>query len=243
MRNRVHILNVPVDNVSLADAQNQIAEWLEAEQHCKIVVTPNTEIIMKAQKDPELLQIIQSADLVVPDGIGLIYASRILHKALQERVTGVDLMHQVLKYCHQHGKSIYIFGGKPGVAEKASENISKSFPNIRIAGTTHGYFDVSEEEGILDQINENSPDVLFVALGAPKQEKWIYKYRKRLQVKVAMGVGGSIDIWAGTAKRAPKIYQDLGLEWFYRLLKEPWRYKRMMALPHFMVKVLFSRKK
>jgi N-acetylglucosaminyldiphosphoundecaprenol N-acetyl-beta-D-mannosaminyltransferase len=241
VRNRIDIMGVPIDNVSLVDALNKVIEFME-KKCCSLVITPNTEIVMNAQKDPELLEVIQAADLVVPDGIGLLYASKILRQELQERVTGVDLMREVLEYCNQNKKSIYIFGGKPGVAEKAKENILAVFSDIQILGTTHGYFDVSEEEAILNRINESKPHVLFVALGAPKQEKWMYRYQERLKAKVAMGVGGSVDIWAGTAKRAPKIYQKLGLEWFYRLLKEPWRYKRMMSLPKFMIKVIWNRK-
>jgi N-acetylglucosaminyldiphosphoundecaprenol N-acetyl-beta-D-mannosaminyltransferase len=159
-----------------------------------------------------------------------------------ERVTGVDLMFRILDYCHQQGKSIFIFGGKPGVADEAGRNINRKFPNIKIVGSRDGYFKTEEEKGIVDQINGSGPDVLFVALGAPKQEKWIDQYKDQLNVRIAMGVGGSVDIWAGTAKRAPEIYQKLGLEWFYRLIKEPWRYKRMLVLPKFMLQVLFSKK-
>ncbi|MCT4595834.1 MAG: WecB/TagA/CpsF family glycosyltransferase [Anaeromicrobium sp.] len=240
MRNVVHIMGVPIDKGSLVDATNRIKELLDKDG-CSQVVTPNTEIVMVAQEDKDLLKIIKEADLVIPDGIGLVYASKIKKKGLTQRVTGVDLMAQILKYCNEEEKSIYLFGGKPNVANMAAENILKKFPNIKIAGTQDGYYKIQDEEKIIDRINEIKPDVLFTALGAPRQEKLIYKYKDILKVKLAAGVGGSVDIWAGTAKRAPEIYQKLGLEWFYRLMKEPWRYKRMLVLPKFMIKVILTK--
>ena len=241
MVKRIEIMSVPIDAVNMAQAKAQVVSFFQQE-NLKVIYTPNTEIVMEAQRDPMLLDAIKAANLVIPDGIGLIYASRILKKGLRERVTGVDLMGEILSYCNQQGKSIYILGGKPGVAQLAGENIQIKFPQIRIAGINDGYFKETETEKIIEEINHSSADILFVALGAPKQEKWIYQYREKLKARIAMGVGGGVDIWAGTVKRAPKVYQKLGLEWFYRLLKEPWRYKRMLSLPKFMIKVLFSKK-
>lgn len=240
MRDLTYIMNVPIDKGNLEDATQRIKKLLE-EEGCSQVVTPNTEIIMSAQEDKELMNIIKEAQLVIPDGIGLIYASKIKNKGLTERVTGVDLMSEILEVCNKNNKSIYLFGGKPNVAKIASENILKKFPNIKIAGIQDGYYKPEEEADIIEKINLSQADILFTALGAPKQEKVIYKYKKQLKVKLAAGVGGSIDIWAGTVKRAPKIYQNLGLEWFYRLIKEPWRYKRMLVLPKFMIKVITSK--
>jgi N-acetylglucosaminyldiphosphoundecaprenol N-acetyl-beta-D-mannosaminyltransferase len=241
MRKQVTIMDVPVDRVTLQGAYDIFQGLMEA-CDCNIIVTPNTEIVMEAQKDPTLLKVIEDADLVIPDGIGLIYASKIQGTGLTERVTGVDLMLKVLEYCHLHHKRIFLLGGKPGVAEKAGENIVTRFSNVKIAGVRDGYFKIEDDPSIIEEINTSGADILFTALGAPKQEKWMDQYRNALNVKVAMGVGGSVDIWAGTVERAPEIYQKLGLEWFYRLMKEPWRYKRMMVLPKFMIKVLLSRK-
>lgn len=241
MRKQVRIMGVPIDQVTLEDACNVFQGFIEGND-CRIIVTPNTEIVMEAQKDASLLTVIEDADLVIPDGIGLIYASKIQKTGLTERVTGVDLMLKILNYCNQHQKRIFLFGGKPGVAAMAGENICNRFSNIKVVGVRDGYFKAEEEPEILEEINASGADILFVALGAPKQEKWMHEYRNAIKTKVAMGVGGGIDIWAGTAKRAPEIYQKLGLEWFYRLMKEPWRYKRMMALPKFMIKVLLSEK-
>lgn len=240
MREIASIFGVPIDKVSLKTAMGRFMDIIEKED-TGFITTPNTEIVMLAKQDEELKEVLQNSDMNIPDGIGLIYASKIHKLGLGERVTGVDLMKKILNYCNDNGKSIYILGGKPGVAEKASINIKKVFSKIKIAGHQNGYFNAEDERAIIDRINELKPDILFVALGAPRQEKWIYKHKKSINTRVAIGVGGSIDIWAGTAKRAPKIYQDLGLEWFYRLIKEPWRYKRMMVLPKFMIKVLLSK--
>ncbi|WP_243109388.1 WecB/TagA/CpsF family glycosyltransferase [Anaerophilus nitritogenes] len=241
MKNKVDIMGSLIDEVNLEDALHRAIELING-QKCSMIITPNTEIVMEATKDDELLRIINEADLVIPDGIGLIYASKIQGKNLKERVTGVDLMKEILKYCHEAKKSIYILGGKPGVAKGACENIKNKFVNIEIKGFQDGYFKKEEEDKIIERVNKLKPDILFVALGAPKQEKWMKKYKNHLNVKVTMGVGGSVDIWAGTAKRAPKVYQNLGLEWFYRLMKEPWRYKRMLVLPKFIIKAIIDKK-
>ncbi|QXM07427.1 WecB/TagA/CpsF family glycosyltransferase [Crassaminicella indica] len=233
-------MGVCIDQGNLEDAYNRCIEFINT-KGCKMIITPNTEIIMRAQKDSKLFQIINKADLVIPDGIGLIYASKIQGKGLKERVTGVDLMYKILEYCNENKKSIYILGGKPEVAEKACKNIKNKLPGVEIKGCHDGYFKEEEEINIIENINRLNPDILFVALGVPKQEIFMDKYKEMLSARIVMGVGGSVDVWAGTVKRAPKIYQKLGLEWFYRLLKEPWRYKRMMVLPKFMIKVLFQK--
>ncbi|WIF95312.1 WecB/TagA/CpsF family glycosyltransferase [Caminicella sporogenes] len=240
MRSTAEIFGVPIDKVTLEKAFNNFKMFM-TDDKLSIITTPNTEIVMMANKDKELLEVLKNSNMNIPDGIGLIYASKIHKLEIPERVTGVDFMRKILEYCNDINGSIFILGGKPGVAQKACENIKKRFKNIEIKGFEHGYFNSEEEQIIIEKINKANPDVLFVALGAPRQEKWIYKNRKRLNAKVAIGVGGSVDIWAGTAKRAPVIYQKLGLEWFYRLLKEPWRYKRMTSLPKFILKVILSR--
>lgn len=236
----IKILGVKIHQVTNESAYNRFLSLME-EPKMSMIVTPNTEIVMMAQQDNELKDILQDADLVIPDGIGLVYASKIHQLGLTERVTGIDTMERMLKYCNNTKKSIYLFGGKPGVAEKAAEKMKETYPNLQIKGIRDGYFKKEEEDKIIDHINEVKPDILLVALGAPKQEKWIYQHRKILNTKVAMGVGGALDVWAGVAKRAPKIFQDLHLEWFYRLMKEPSRIGRMMSLPKFMIKVLLSR--
>ncbi len=240
MRDTTKIFGSPIDIVSLEGAFERFKYLLE-ENRFSMIFTPNTEIIMVAKRDIELKDVLIASDMNIPDGIGLVIASKLHNLGIPERVTGVDMMDKILNFCNCTKKSIYILGGKPGVAEAAIDNMSSQYPNIEIKGFHHGYFKSEDEMKVVDKINEKKPDVLFVSLGAPRQEKWIYKHRKILNTKIAMGVGGSIDIWAGTAKRAPKIFQSLGLEWFYRLLKEPWRAKRMMSLPQFLIQVISTR--
>ena len=239
-KSTIKILGVKFDKLTFDEAYQRFVGFMMQED-TKMIFTPNSELVMTAQHDEEFRNILNEGDLVVPDGIGVILASKIHNLELTERIPGIDLMSKMLVYANRSNNSIFLFGAKPGVAEKAAKNIKEQYPNIKISGVQDGYFDNREELRILDRINEVKPDILFVALGAPKQEKWIYKHQKLLNVKVAMGVGGSIDVWAGTVKRAPKIFQRLGLEWFYRLLKEPTRIGRMMQLPIFVVKVLFTK--
>ncbi|MGB9808926.1 MAG: WecB/TagA/CpsF family glycosyltransferase, partial [Caldanaerobacter sp.] len=227
---------------SMREAVEILKDYLK-EDRLHIVATPNAEIIMMAQKDEEYKRILNDTDLNVPDGSGVVFASRVFNEPLKERVAGFDLMIEFIKWAAFHGISIYLLGAKPEVVEKAKANLEKSYPSINIVGVHHGYFNEKEEEMVIEDINTKNPEVLFVALGAPRQEKWIYKNRDKLKVKIAMGVGGSFDVIAGKSKRAPAIYRRLGLEWLYRLIKEPWRYKRMMALPKFAFKVLFARLK
>ncbi|MBS7527007.1 WecB/TagA/CpsF family glycosyltransferase [Fusibacter paucivorans] len=236
----VKILGVKFDKLDFDDAYQRFTTFMMQDE-TKMIFTPNSELVMMAQDDDAFRQILNEGDLTVPDGIGIILASRIHHLELTERIPGIDLMAKMLAYANRSNKSIFLFGAKPGVAEKAAQKIAEQYGNIKIVGVQDGYYDERDELRILDKINEVKPDILFVALGAPKQEKWIYKYRKLLNVKVAMGVGGSIDVWAGTAKRAPRIFQKMGLEWFYRLIKEPTRIGRMMILPKFLIKVIFTK--
>lgn len=238
-KNRVEILGVPVDMVDRDNAM-RIFEESFSEQGVTMVVTPNSEIVQRASKDGELCSLISSADLIIPDGIGLVYASRILGCPLAERVTGIDFLESIIAFLEKNGKSIYFLGSRPGVAEAAAERIKEKYPTLTVAGTHHGYFKPEEEAGIVREINDSEADFLCVALGAPKQERFIYSHRDELNVSGAIGVGGSLDVWAGTLKRAPVFYRKHGLEWLYRLIQEPGRYKRMLALPVFMLRVIFT---
>lgn len=236
----VKIFGVRIDRVDMDEAFNRFLVLLNRERSA-VIYTPNTEMVMMAEKDREFKDVLNSADLVIPDGIGLIHASRIHNLGLRERVPGIELMDRILKYCNATRRSIFLFGGKPGVADMAAQKIMEKYPNIVLKGVENGYFGLDDEERIINSINEAKPDVLFVALGAPKQEKWVAKYRKILNAHVTMGVGGSLDVYSGSVKRAPVIFQKLGIEWLHRLLKEPSRIGRMMALPKFMIKVLTTR--
>ncbi|HYE69568.1 MAG TPA: WecB/TagA/CpsF family glycosyltransferase [Anaerovoracaceae bacterium] len=243
---RTNILNVPVDMVDSQEAMQIFCDLMDTEDCCHIV-TPNSEIIVNASKDPELKKIIEQADLIIPDGIGLVYASRILGVPLSERVTGIDFLDAILGYLEETGQSIFFLGSKPGdgdnpgVADMAVEKMKEKYKNLKVAGTYHGYFKEADEENIIKTINDSGADFLCVALGSPKQEKFVARHREKLKVKGTIGVGGSLDVWAGTLKRAPEFYRNHGLEWLYRLIQQPSRYKRMAALPLFMGKVVVSR--
>ncbi|HZJ76619.1 MAG TPA: WecB/TagA/CpsF family glycosyltransferase [Oscillospiraceae bacterium] len=241
MREQQNILNIKFDVVDEKKALDKLVRFLNEDSSMKEVYTPNPEIVMLAQEDGELFKILNNADLVLADGIGLIIASKLKGLRLKHRVTGVDTMDKLLQYCEKNQKSFFMFGGKPGIAELACRNIKAKYKNIKVAGCHHGYFDTKDETRIINKINNAKPDILFVCLGAPKQEKWINRNKDKLNCKLAMGVGGSVDVYAGVAKRAPVIFRKLGLEWFYRLLKEPWRFKRMLVLPKFLVKFVFTK--
>lgn len=240
MEQTIKILGVPIDKLNAEEAYNRFVSLVKRDQF-SMLFTPNPEIVMKAQEDEALKHALIDADLVIPDGIGLIYASRIHNLGLEERIPGIEMVDRILKYCNNTGSSVFLLGGKPGVAKKASNKMLKTYPNMKIAGVQDGYFSKEEELRVLDRINELKPDVLLVALGSPKQEKWIYTHRKILNARVAMGVGGVLDVWAGNTKRAPKLFQKIGLEWFWRLLKEPHRIGRMMSIPKFLLRVLLTR--
>lgn len=241
---RKEILGIPIDMVTM-DGAKEIFRGMMEEEGVGMVVTPNSEIVVNATKDEELKNIIEEADLVIPDGVGLVYASKILGYELKERVTGIDFLNEILDYLQNTGKSLYLLGSKNSepetVAEAAGKKMIEKYPELNIVGTHHGYFKPDEEEDIVEKINDSGADFLCVALGSPKQEKFIKKYKERLNVKGAIGVGGCLDVWAGNVERAPEFYRNHGLEWFYRLMKEPSRYKRMGALPLFMIKVFKSK--
>lgn len=241
MNKKLNILGVGVDTFDMCGATNFLVQALEKDTLTK-VYTPNSEIILHAYKNEDYKEVLNRGDLVTADGIGVVYASKILGSSLPERVSGFDLANELLKSCAPMGKTLYLFGSKPGVADAAAEKIVSLYPGIKIVGAADGYFDAEKEKEIIADINEKAPDILFVCLGFPKQECWIDAHSD-LNVKVAMGLGGSLDVFAGTVKRAPKIYQRLGIEWLYRLIKQPSRFVRMLALPKFGLTVLFHGKK
>ncbi len=238
----IDILGVAVDHVDMKEALARCSGYLN-EEGSHVVFTPNSEIIMMAYHDPAFSAVVNSADLVVADGIGVVYASRILKAPLSERVAGFDLSSRLIQAAADGSHSIYFFGGKPGVAEQAIENLTKQYPSLRVVGYSDGYFDDEKEKQIIADIQNKKPDILFVCLGAPKQEKWIAEHREELGARLILGVGGSLDVWAGVTERAPKAYQKAGLEWLYRLKKEPSRFWRMMALPKFALTVIFRGKR
>lgn len=237
MPEKVDMHGVMIDNVTMDEALDKVLSMLKGQTPQKIF-TPNSEIIMQAIREPELKHILNNAELVVPDGAGVILASRIMKNELKEKVSGIDLVKRILANTKERPTSFYILGGKPGVAEKASINILYDYPKAKILGYRNGYFDENEVPEIIQQINESKAEILLVGLGAPKQEKWIHQYAGELNCKILMGIGGSIDVFAGTAKLAPEFMRKAGLEWLYRLIKEPKRAKRMLDLPRFILLTL-----
>lgn len=241
MNKKLNVLGIGVDTFDMAGATNYLLDALSKDGMTK-VYTPNSEILLHAYKNEDYKDVLNRAELVTADGIGVVYASKILGLPLPERVSGFDLANELLRAAAPLNKSVYLFGSKPGVAEAAAEKIISLYPGIEIAGVADGYFDAEKEAKIIDDINEKSPDILFVCLGFPKQEFWIDSH-SNLNAKIAMGLGGSLDVFAGTVKRAPNFFQKLGIEWLYRLIKQPSRFVRMLALPKFGFTVLLHGKK
>lgn len=239
MKKTVDVLGVSISNVTMEEATQKVREFVKSDSFHSIY-TPNPEIVMLAKNDSEFHQILEEADLVVPDGIGVVIASKIKKNPLPERVAGYDLVQNTMKDAVQEGYKYYFFGSKPGTSEQAAEKMRETYPGIQIVGTRNGYFKPEDEAEIIADINASGANILLVALGAPKQEKWIEANKHLMpNVRVAVGVGGSLDVMSGNVKRAPEAFQKLGLEWFYRLLKEPTRFKRMLVLPEFLMKVIF----
>jgi len=239
---KVNILGVKVDSITINDAADKIFGFLSGDR-CAKVFTPNSEIIMMGYKDPEFAKVLNGADLLTADGIGVVKAAQILRKPVPERAAGFDITCKLLEKVSKSDFSVFLFGGKPGVAELAKEKLEEKYPGIKISGMRNGYFKDEDNEEIIKEINDSGAELLLVCLGAPKQEKWISEYAEKLNCRAALGVGGSLDVFAGTVERAPEFYCKHGLEWFYRLKKEPWRAKRMMALPKFALTVIFKGRK
>lgn len=238
----VNILGVEVSASAMKDTVDKLMGFLE-EPRLHTVFTPNSEIIYAAYKDEYFKKVLNSADINTADGIGVVYASKILRQPISERVAGYDLMHAFLKEAAKSARKVFLFGSKPGVAEKAGEMLSDMYAGLKICGTRDGYFNEDDTKEIIADINASKPDIVLVCLGAPKQEKWIYENRDKIEARVAMGLGGSLDTLTGVTQRAPESWQRLGLEWAYRLVREPKRIGRMMALPRFGLTVLFKGRK
>lgn len=222
---------VAFDNVTMDEAVAQAVENLQSKRRC-MVVTPNAEIAQSCVTDDRLREIVRKAGLVLPDGIGVIYASRILKKPLKQRVPGVEFGENLVSALRDTGKTIFFLGGKPGVAEEAAHRLQVKYPGLKVVGTKDGYF--QREEEAVEAVQQAKPDVLFVCLGSPKQEYFMADHFDQLGATLMVGLGGSLDIYAGKVERAPALFRKLGLEWFYRLLRQPSRLGRMMKLPQYL---------
>lgn len=234
---RVTILGVTVDTYSMSETVEKIRRAVQDQKSLR-VVTANPEMIYASQYDQGLKQVINSADVITADGIGVVWAARQLGTQVQERVTGIDLLQALFPVADAEKWRIYFLGGKPGVAQQAASKVSADYPGIECR-SRHGYFSPEEEPIVLNEIRQFHPDVLFVGLGAPRQEFWLAEHPGL--ASVGIGVGGSFDALAGIVRRAPTRIQELHAEWLYRLWKEPWRWRRQTVLPRFLFKVLRQR--
>ena len=232
------MLGVGFDNLTREETVNACMKLIE-KHASSYMVTPNPEIVRASWDNEALKTAAENADLVISDGIGVVKAAKILGTPLKERLPGIEICEAVIERLSDIGGTVFLLGAKPGVAEKAAENLKKKYPGLVVCGTQDGYF--KDSEPIIEAINAAKPDFLMVCLGAPKQELWMYDNASRLDVGLMGGLGGSLDVFAGVTDRAPKIWQRLGLEWLHRCIKEPWRFKRIARLPLFMTKAVETR--
>lgn len=227
-----YILGIPVDVLTVTSIMNELPSLLDKSQ--KITYTSiNPQIATHAKEYPEIVEFIEESTHRIPDGIGIVKVSQMQGGAIKERVTGIELMYQLLEYANRTSDSIFLYGAKPDVVEKAAENINKQYPQVKIAGYLDGYTDLTDQE-IVATINQVKPTYLFVALGFPKQEQWLAKNYKNVEAKVFQDVGGSFDVISGQVKRAPSIFIKFNMEWLYRSLSNPKRLYRIFELPVFL---------
>lgn len=231
---RINVLGVGFDNVTMGEAVDRGMELLHS-PGTHYVVTPNPEIVEICRENLAARQAVNAADLVLPDGIGVVKGAGMLGTPLKEKVPGIEFAAGLMERMAAAGLSLYLLGAKPGVAEAAGERLAAKYPGLKIAGTHDGYF--KEDGPVAEAIRQSGADCVFVCLGAPKQELWMAKHGEAAGARLLCGLGGSLDVFAGVVERAPKFWSDHGLEWFYRLCKNPRRAGRMMKLPLFLVHV------
>lgn len=241
MENYVSILGINFSKLTLKETVNlidtQISEYRNKIFH---LITVNPEIAVQIQEDAELKKISLEADLITPDGVGIVFASRLKGTPVPERVTGYDLFLETLKVGNQKGWSFYLLGSDEEVNRKASEYISKNYPKVKISGRHNGYFSKEEDKKIVEDIYTSAPDILIVALGSPFADKWIYSHKNELRTKVVFGVGGSLDVITGKVKRTPEIWKKLNLEWLHRRITQPSRKERQKKLKVFAYKAVIE---
>jgi len=237
---RANVLGVLIDGVTYDQARDLISGWWEGHAG-HFITTPNPEILVYAKHNPEYMDTIAKADLAIPDGVGVILAGKILGTPFQNRLTGADLAEGLIELSAKRGKRVFFLGGRNNVAQEAADVFRRRFPELKVVGSAEGDPDASYDQQTRDLLGTDRIDLLLVAYGHPKQEYWIARNLSHLNVKVAMGIGGSFDFWSGKARRAPYPLRALGFEWAYRLIREPWRWRRQLALPQFVALVLRQR--
>ena len=241
---QIKILGIPFSRRSKQETYEVLHALLQKKHHIRIF-TPNPEMLCKAHQDASLRKNLLVADLLLPDGVGVILASKIKGTPLPERITGIDTGEWLLRYAASHSRSVFLLGGKDGVADCARKELTSRIPDLNICGTHHGYFNLqtnsTENQRVLKTIQAANPDFLFVCLGSPRQEQWIVENTDELpQLRLSIGLGGALDVWSGNVKRAPKPVQNCGAEWLWRTLQEPKRIGRLRYLPVFLWKTLWD---
>ena len=238
--NRIDVLGVEFDDMDIVEAVELAMGFME-ERRCAYAVTPNPEIVLECRKNRKLAAAVRAADMVLPDGVGVIYASRILGTPIKNRLPGIDFASALMARMSECGKKVFLLGAKSGVAELAAERVTERYPGLEICGVNDGYFAQEDNELVLEKINALSPDLILVCLGAPRQEIWMKNNAELLNAGLMIGLGGAMDVYAGVVERAPRKWRKLGLEWLYRLIKEPRRIKRMIKLPGILFAALWRR--
>ena len=235
---KIDVMGLKFDSMTMDEALSR-AEALLRGDKAAYVVTPNAEIAYEALHDGQLREMLNGADLMLPDGAGVVLASKLLRTPVKQKVAGVDFAAGLLGILERNGQSLYLLGGKPGIGELAAQKMLEAHPQLRIAGIADGYF--RDEASVIEKINASGADALFVCLGAPKQERFMVQHRQELHVHLMAGLGGSLDAFAGTVQRAPAWMIRLNLEWLYRLIREPKRFRRMLRLPKYLWAVMLKR--
>lgn len=239
---RALILGYPVDLVNMEDAVNMVEDHI-GQKTGMHVVTVNPEMIMAGNRNLELGEAIKEADLIIPDGIGVVKVLRNMGIKHIKRLPGIELSEKLVEISSQKGYKVALIGAAPDVISTAEANLKKKYPGLNVVFTHDGFFNSEEEVKMVEDLELASPDIVFVALGVPKQELWISRYKNILDSAIMVGVGGSFDVWADRVKRAPAQFRKLGLEWFYRLITQPSRFNRMFpTLPLFFLKVAMDKK-
>lgn len=233
----VSIYGIPFSKLTMKETVKVLEEAVLSKQPHQ-VITANPIMVMAALENPAMMKVMQDAEMIVPDGTGVVWAANYCGDPVAERVPGFELLHELLRVGENYRWGVYLLGSTPEVIQATADRLQQQYPAIRIVGYRDGFFGSAEDEQVVASIREAAPDLLFVARGADTQEPWIHKYKHELQVPVTMGVGGSFDVISGKMKRAPILFQKLRLEWFYRLLRQPSRAGRMLALPKFVIKVM-----
>lgn len=240
--NTVSLFGIAVSRMDMEQTVQYVTAAVQRRDVLQIV-TINPIMMMMALEQQEFMNIMRQAELVVPDGAGVVWAAKQKGQPVAERVAGIDLLHELLKVGEDDGWRVYLLGASPEVNATAAAKLREQYPGIEIVGHRHGYFTPEEDDDVVQDIRQAKPDLLFVASQLDRQEPWIYQYREQLQVPVMMGVGGSFDVIAGKVRRAPLYFRKLHLEWLYRLMSEPSRFVRMLALPKFVIRVIRAKGK